>query len=35
MKYFIVGKNSNEGSTYDISGDLNSYYELEIGRAHV
>ena len=28
MKYYIVGKNSISGPTHDISGDLNSYYEL-------
>jgi hypothetical protein len=28
MKYYIVGKNSAGGPTHDVSGDLNSYYEL-------
>ena len=28
MKYYIVGKTSEKGPTYDDSGDLNSYYEL-------
>jgi hypothetical protein len=28
MKYYIVGKNSTNGPTHDVSGDLNSYYEL-------
>lgn len=28
MKYYIVGKTSKEGPTHDISGNLNSYYEL-------
>jgi hypothetical protein len=28
MKYYIVGKTSEKGSTYEDSGDLNSYYEL-------
>jgi len=28
MKYYIVGKTSEKGPTYEDSGDLNSYYEL-------
>lgn len=28
MKYYIVGKTSEKGPTYDDSGDLNSYYEF-------
>jgi hypothetical protein len=37
MKYYIVGKTSEKGPTYEDSGDLNSYYELgwELMMTHV
>lgn len=37
MKYYIVGKTSEKGSTYEDSGNLNSYYELgwELMLTHV